>query len=122
MLTNLQRLLFQSLMLMFGQSSCSQTLTFIPKSLPKRSAAIITQLKERQKTRNGLQTTGSSWGAYISIRLLECDFLLDNRNRVAAKPVLDQINAMPAGSSLKALLRVDSGQKSVPRRFGSRHR
>lgn len=61
-------------------------------------------------------------GAYISYRLLECKFLLNNDNLVAKAEVVVQINELPASSSLKALFFLDSDFPNSPRPYGSRRR
>lgn len=58
-------------------------------------------------------------GAYISIRKQECEFL-DNRTQLVVTPeVVEGVNALPAGLSLKALFFLDA-RSSTPRQFGSR--
>ena len=58
--------------------------------------------------------------AYISYRLLELGFLLDNQNKVAKPHIVDDINNIPAGTSSKALFFLDSGYTGTPRMYGSR--
>ncbi len=60
-------------------------------------------------------------GAYISNRLLECSFLVNNESKVPRACVVEQINEMPASQGLKALLFVNSEQTNVPRRYDSRN-
>lgn len=57
--------------------------------------------------------------AYISCRQLEIDFLLGNQKGVVKPHVIDDINSIPAGSSLKALFFLDAHHPSIPKPYGS---
>lgn len=61
-------------------------------------------------------------GAYISNRLLECAFFVNNVSKVPTTLVIKQINDLPASQSLRTLLFIDEKQTSVPRRYYSRNR
>lgn len=58
-------------------------------------------------------------GAYISIRKQECAFLGNRTELVVTPEVVEGVNALPAGLSLKALFFLDA-RSSTPRQLGSR--
>ena len=58
--------------------------------------------------------------AYISYRLLEVGFLQDNQKSVAKPHVVEDINSIPAGSSLRALFFIDAHHSNIPRPYGNR--